>query len=282
MSRKSDRWLAAGLFTLAVGLAVNSLLGPLLAGVVTYPFSETLLNQTIGLDAISLLVVAPWSVAAGWLVLRNHPAGPVITIPPAAYTAYMFVQYIAGPEYAAYPPVITLHLTIFVLSGAVLVVAWNRIQLEDLPPTTRRRTRIAAVVLFLLAAFTISRYLSAVQGVVTGDEIPAEFAADRTMYWLIFLLDLGIVVPITVAAGIGLLQGRAWAWKAVYGIVGWFALVPISVAAMAITMLINNDPYAAVETVVVLSIAAVVFAAVAAWLYRPLFSRRAGSESPVT
>ena len=282
VSRERDRWPAGGLFALAVGLAVNSLLGPLLLGIVTYPFSGTLLNQTIGLEAVSLLVVAPWSAAAGVLVLRNHPTGPLIAIFPAVYVAYMFVQYIAGPEYAAYPPILPLHLTMFVLSGSLLVVAWDRIRFEDLPKTTQRRTRIAAVVLFLLAAFTISRYISALLGTVTGEEIPAEFAADRTMYWLIFLLDLGIIVPVTVAAGIGLLLDRVWAWKAVYGIVGWFALVPISVAAMQITMLINNDPHSSVETLVVLSTAAVAFSAVAVWLFRPLFSQRVGDESPVT
>lgn len=271
MSRNSNRWLAIGLFALAAGLAVNAVLGPLLAEIVTFPFSETLLNQTIGLEAITLLVVVPWCVGAGILVLRNHLAGPVLAIPPAGYVAYMFIQYIAGPEYETYPEIMPLHMGIFILSGAVLVVAWNRIQVDELPTGTQRRTRIVAVILFLLAAFTISRYLSAIGGTVTGGEIPADFADDRTMYWLIFWLDLGVVVPVTVAAGISLLQGRSWAQKAVYGIVGWFALVPISVAAMSIVMLINDDPNAAIETLVVLSGAAVIFTIFAIWLYRPLF-----------
>ena len=48
-----------GLMAIGVGLATVAVLGPLAAGVVDYHVTETLRNQTIGLDAVSLLVVAP-------------------------------------------------------------------------------------------------------------------------------------------------------------------------------------------------------------------------------
>jgi len=49
--------------------AEGSLPGALGTGVVTYPFSETLVNQTIGLEFVSLLVVAPWRLGS-----RRHHA----------------------------------------------------------------------------------------------------------------------------------------------------------------------------------------------------------------
>lgn len=281
MTRRPNRWLVAGLLALAVGLAVNSLLGPLLAGVVTYPFSETLLNQTIGLEAVSLLVVAPWCVVAALLVLRGHRAGPVLAVPPAAYAAYMFVQYVVGPQYLAYPPVLPLHLAIFVLGGAVLVLAWNRIRVDALPALSPRRSRWAGVALLLFAVFVSLQYLSAVRGVLTGASLSAEFIDDPSMYWSIFLLDLGIVVPVTIAASAGLVTGATWARKALYCIAGWYTLVPISVSAMGIAMLLNGDPNAAVARVVVLSVAALLFSSFAVWLYRPLF-RRPGVRSEPT
>jgi hypothetical protein len=58
MSRGGNRRSVLALAALAVGLAVNSILGPLGLGVVTYPFSATLVNQTVGLEAVSLLVVS--------------------------------------------------------------------------------------------------------------------------------------------------------------------------------------------------------------------------------
>jgi len=46
---------------IAAALVVNSLLGQLAMGVVTHPFSETVVNQTIGLEAVSLFLVL-WSL----------------------------------------------------------------------------------------------------------------------------------------------------------------------------------------------------------------------------
>jgi hypothetical protein len=81
------QWLAVGLIALGLGLAVNSLLGPLVTEVIRHRYSQTLLNQAIGLNAVSLLIVAPLAIARGVLTLRGHPAGPVLAWPPAAYAA---------------------------------------------------------------------------------------------------------------------------------------------------------------------------------------------------
>ncbi|RQG94749.1 hypothetical protein EA472_22205 [Natrarchaeobius oligotrophus] len=91
------------------------------------------MNQTLGLEAVSLLVVSPLSVLAAVLVLRGNQTGPIAAIPPAAYAAYMFVQYIIGPQYVEYPRVIPFHLAMFVLSGILLVYSWNLVRAEDLP-----------------------------------------------------------------------------------------------------------------------------------------------------
>ena len=277
--RSADRWLAGGLVVLGVALAANSLLGPLVADAVEYPFSETMGNQTMGLEVVTLALVAPWSLVAAALILRGHRAGPVLAIPPSAYAAYMFAQYVVGPQYLEYQPAIAFHLGIFVLSGAVLAVAWSRIRPATLPPITEERTRRAAVGLFLLAAFVTSRYLPAFGAMATGGDLPAEAALDPTMYWSIFLLDLGVIVPVTVATGWALLRGADWAERAVYGVAGWYVLVPISVAAMGTAMWINDDPFAAPEGVAALSLVAVLFTAFAVWVYRPLFGGDAAAAN---
>jgi len=61
MSRGQNRQLALALVAIAAALVVNSLLGQLAMGVVTHPFSETVVNQTIGLEAVSLFLVL-WSL----------------------------------------------------------------------------------------------------------------------------------------------------------------------------------------------------------------------------
>lgn len=266
-----DRRLSAGLVSLAAALALNTLLGPLVAGLVEYPISTSLLNQTIGLEAVSLLVVAPWCLVGAWLVARGHRAGPVVALPPTGYAVYMFAQYVVGPGYLAYPRILPLHLAIFALGWGLLVAAWTRISVDDLPALSGRRARWAPIGLLLLAAFTASLYVSAAAGVVAGAPIAAEYATDPGMYWSIVLLDLGVVVPATVATALALRRGARWAQPALYGVAGWFTLVPVSVSAMALVMLANDDPAASVGMVAVLSVAAVIFTLFAAWVYRPLF-----------
>src|SRR3954451_13769148 len=66
-------WPGMGVTAIGVGLIVLAGLGPLLSGVVDYRVTETLRDQTIGLDAVSLLVVAPLCFAAARLLRRGHP-----------------------------------------------------------------------------------------------------------------------------------------------------------------------------------------------------------------
>jgi hypothetical protein len=266
-----DRLLAAGLAVLACALALNTLLGPLFADAIAYPFSETMVNQTLGLEVVTLFVVAPWALVAASLLSRGHRTAPFLAIPPAAYAAYMFVQYVLGPTYLTYQPAVAFHLGIFVCSWLVLVAAWRRTADVSHPAWSPRRARRAAVGLVALAAFTTAQYVPTFAGILEGADISAEAAADPTMFWSIVFLDLGIVVPATILVAWGLLREAAWARRAVYGVAGWFVLVPISVATMGLVMLANDDPNATVAQVVVLSVAAVFFTAFAVWVFRPLF-----------
>jgi hypothetical protein len=258
---------------LGAGLIANSLLGPFVADAIDYPWSESMRNQAIGLEAISLFLVAPLCILAGMLAIRGHRAAPLVAIGPAAYTAYVFLQYVVGPEYLHYAGILPLHLSLFILATGVAVASWNATDRERLPAMARRSERRYAALLLVLAAFLLSRYLLALGAAIAGDPIAAEFRQDVSMYWSIFLLDLGLVVPATVAAAIGLLRGASWGRKALYAVLGWFALVPPSVAAMAIVMVIKGDPNASAGQAVVLSVSALAFAALAVRLYLPLFRR---------
>lgn len=121
-----------------------------------------------------------------------------------------------------------------------------------------------------LAAFVTSRYLPALAGSVGEEALTEEFAAEPAFFWTILLMDLGIVVPLAVAAAIGLRHGTGAAVKGQYAIVGWFALVPPSVAAMAVAMVVNDDPHASSASMVVFVAAAAAFGMVAVRVFRPL------------
>lgn len=257
------------LILLAIGLAVNALLGPAFSGLIRYPVSQTVINQTIGLELFSLLVLAPFLVWVGLRALRGHAAAGPLSVGPAAFSVYMFIQYIIGPAYTSYPSHVLLHLVLFVLSAATLWMAWT--QLSWLMPLARSAARIWATVLAFLAIFLMLRYVGPLAAMIQGGGAMApRFATDATMYWTIFFLDLGILAPFTIAAAVALLQGARWGAKALHGIVGWFAFVAPSIAAMSIVMLWNNDPFASVGSTLVLVASAIVFGWLAFLLNRPM------------
>jgi len=255
-----------GLFVLAAALVLNTALGPLGTGMIAYPVTGTLLNQTIGLEAVTVCLVAPLAVLAGVLALRAHRAAPFIGLGPAAYTAYMFVQYVLGPEYDQYTGTILFQTGIFTLAAGLTVTAWVLASRQPVPQLTGRRRRAHGVLLLLLGAFIVTRYLP----VISGGAMPPEFAEARTFFWSIFLLDLGVVVPATVVAGIGLLRRERAAQTALYALMGWYALVPPSVAAMSLAMVVNDDPHAVPGQAVMFSVVAVVLAGLATWTLLPL------------
>ncbi len=233
--------LGIGLLMLAVALAVNSVFGPLLVDAIDYPVSETMRNQTIGLDAANLLVVAPLSALVGWLALRGNRWAPLLALGPTTYSAYMFVQYIAGPDHTSYLRALPLQLAAFVLGWTLAVLAWHSRPRLD---RSLIDNRLHAVVAGLFAAFVVLRYLAGLAGTITEEPLPAELQTDLAMYWLIFLMDLGVFVPVAVAIAIGLWRGSAWAMPALTGLVGWYLLVTLAVGAMSITMVVNGDRYA--------------------------------------
>ena len=255
---------------------VVALLGPFVFGVIEYHVTETLRNQTIGLDAVLLLVVAPLSLLAALLVLRRHAAGAAMGLGIGAYTSYMFVQYILGPEYERLPGnnelLFPLYVVLFVLGWSVALVAWQLTELERLPGSLRRGRVIGLVVLPLLAFLAFFRYVPALTDWMSGTPEDKGYLAGPTFSWAIAMLDVGVFLPATVAACVGLVRGTAWAPKALYLVVGWFGLVGPAVAAMAIAMWVKGDPNSSTGGVALMATLGLSFAALAVVLFWPLFT----------
>lgn len=278
MVKNRDRSLLAGLVVLAIGLAANAILGPLFLGTIDYRFGESMTNQGIGLDAVALFVIAPAALMAAWLVRRQHVAGPPVAFLPAAFAAYMAPQYVIGPDYQQLPGnnerFFLLHLGLLLVGISVLLLAWQAVDRIHLLPNTRASDRRRSWVLFGAAAFVLLRWLPFLPELVSGAPTTPEYLDNPTAFLLIALLDLGLVVPASLTAAFGLRAGALWARSAAYAVIGFFAVVPLAVAAMAVSMVLRGDPNGSVGTAVGFSGAAVVFGLLALLLYRPLGEQR--------
>jgi hypothetical protein len=273
---RTPRVIGWGLLALAAGLAANSLLGPLVFGVIDYRYGPSMTNQGIGLDAAVLALAVPVAVLAGVLTMRGHLAGPVLALGPAAFAVYMLPQYVIGPEYGRLPGnnerFFSFHLALFVLAVTLLVGAWSTIDDFQLSPGSWGSDRRRAWLMAGVVAFILLRWAPALLALATGDRTDTAYQDNPTAFLLVALLDLGLVVPTAVAAAVGLRRSADWARTACYLVIGWFSFVPVSVAAMAITMQLRGDPLASVASATFLTVVAGVSLAAAAALYRPLLS----------
>lgn len=263
---------------LGLALATNSLLGPLVGEVIRYHYGASMVNQAIGLDAVALLFATPLALVAAWLIHRDHPAGPVLALAPATFAAYMMPQYVVGPDYLGLPgnneDFVLAHIAVFVLAVAVAVLAWRGIDRSRLLPGTVLSDRHRSWVLLGVAAFiALGRQLPAIAQVMADPAGNTTYQDNPTAFWLVAFLDLGLITPASVAGAIGLRRHTDWARTASYAVIGWFSLVPVSVAAMTIAMQLRDDPLASTAGMVLFSAAALVFTAGAVALYRPMFTR---------
>lgn len=266
------RRLGYGLLTLGFGVGTAALLGPLFIGAIDYHVTDEVLNQVMGGDAVALFLIAPVCVFAGVLALRNHRAAPLVGIGPAGFAVYTYAQLAIGGEFATeagnsemfFP----LFLGLFVLGGAVVVMTWNA--MGELPPPVMRTT--ITVVFFLLAGFlAMGLHLPSLVDVLGGTPDDVGYTQSPTVFWVVKLMDLGIVVPIALATGLGLLRGSAWANKAAYALLGWGAMLGSAVAGMAVVMQVNDDPAAVFANVVIMGTFAIAFLGLFVKVLQPLF-----------
>jgi hypothetical protein len=263
------------LVVIACGLAVVALLGPFGMGVIEYSVTGTLRNQLIGLDAVSLFVVAPLALVAARLVSQGRRLGAALALGIGAYTSYMFLQYILGPDYGAgagnSQHLFPLCVLLFAAGWLVALTAWRDVDISGAVSGSRHRERlIGRIVLPLLGLLAFARYVSALADWMSASPTDASYLAGPTFAWTIATLDLGVFLPATVLTCIGLSRGTVWARKALYLIIGWFGLVGPAVAAMAVAMYVNHDANASGSNTAFMTVLGLAFAALALATFQPL------------
>ena len=277
---------ASAVLALAALLLTNALLGPIGVGLLDYPLPTSLFNQLVGLELVTVILVVPTLTAAAALAHCGHPAAPLLGIGACGYAAYMFAQYVVGPARTSYSPAVLIQLVVFSAATALSVWSWSLARRTAWPRTDAHQRRRWGLLLVGLASFVLLRYLPLFVGSATDSAIPREFAEAPAFFWSIVLLDLGVVVPTIVAAAIAAVRGYSLAVPATFAVVGWFALVPPSVAAMAAVMVVRDDRYASVPTLVLLAVTSVITTGLAVHMFSRLLRdtgsvpSRSASSSP--
>lgn len=267
--------LAALLAAVGVGAAVVALLGPLGLGVIDYHVSSGAADQVRGGDVAGVLLVGPVSLVAAWFALRGTAAASVLALAPASYGLYMYTQLAVAGDLARYggnsERWFVLFWALVTGCGAILVVAGRHVALGDPPPARPRLERVASWYLLLVAGFlALGLHLPGLLDAWRTTPSSEEYLADPVVFWIVKLMDLGYVVPIMVAVGVGLFRGCSWARRLLAPVVGWSALLASSVAGMGLTMLTSGSPGSSAGLAAGFTVAAGVALGLAVAAYRPL------------
>lgn len=268
--------LATAVTALGAGIALTSVLGPLVLGLMRYRTSPTTLNQLLGSDAAALFVIAPLAVVAAVLLFRRPTAGVLLASGISVFALYTYAQVVIGQEYLRLPGNVErffpLLLTVFLLAEATVVLAWRAVP-TDLPAISPRLERLAGGALLAVALFLVLGQHLRPMLIAWSDPVSlTEYASSPTPFWLVKLMDLGIVVPIAVATGVGLLRRAGWARRVAYPLLTACTLLGVSVTAMGLVMNLHADPDAAPALTAGFAVFTAVFAALAVALYRPLLA----------
>jgi hypothetical protein len=281
-TRSERLGLAAVLVMVAAAITTASLLGPVGVGELRYRTSPTTLNQLVGSDLAALLVAAPLALVAATLVVRRHRAGPVLATGVGVYGVYTYAQVVVGQEYLRLPGNVErffpLLLAIFVLAEAAIVLGWRQSEAAPPPPPPAVQRTTGWVLLLIAAFLVVGLHLPTMLTAWNDPTSMTEYASAPTPFWLVKLMDLGIVVPAAVVTGVGLVGDRAWASRIMFPFLTGYALLSCSVLSMALVMLVNGDPDASAGLAAGFAVfTAALLALLVAW-YRPLFAGSHTSE----
>ena len=267
-------------FTLALGIIVAAILGPLLTNWIRFRLPDSLVTQYEGGEVVTLVLAAPLLIAAGWLWLRGDQLAPALAFGPAVYTVYTFVTAIVGQEYARYDGngerAFPLYAALIALGSAVAMISLSQLLQQPAPmPPDRLRVAVAGIFLLIAAFFAFAWTGQIVQ--VYGGEKTTEYLEGPTLFWLIKILDLGFLLPALAAIGVGLLRRSDLAVRFAYGMVTYAVCMAGAVLGMGIAMWLEDDPAASVAMIAFLAPVTAGLGVLAARMlmhYRPRDDRR--------
>lgn len=275
----TERFTGLGLLILSAGMAASAILGPLVLSVIRFRVSDGAENQIVGGEIASLVVAAPAALLAGILWLRGHRPAPLLAAGPAGYAVYTYVTFILGAEYERYDgnneKFFPFYLALIILGGVMALRAWMALDAARLPPPSTGLRRLLAGLLIALSVLFALNWTAGIVDVLNGGPVPLEYQEQPMLFWLIRLIDFALLIPLSLAAGVGLLRRRPWAMRLGCVLLSFHTFLIGSIAGMAAAMVARDDPSASPAMLVVMLAA---FAALGLLLVRLL--RTGTSASP--
>lgn len=250
---------AAGRLAIAQGLSLAVIvLAAVAAGVGLFMpgvYRETawVIPQNRGQDLVTLLallVLLPTLAAAR----RGSPRSTLVWLGLVGYLAYTYT----GAAFAyGFNLLFPLYVALFALCGAVLIAALSALDAAALRQAfdARAPRRGVAVFLVVMAALLTLLWASQIVPFYTRGQLPDMIVKANTPTVFVYVLDLGIVVPLALLSAWWLWHARPWGF-----VLAGFVLVKAATMGLALLAMTAFALHAGIPVEAVLSVAWVTLA----------------------
>lgn len=174
-----------------------------------YRDSPYMVAQAVGQDMVTLYIALPALAVALWFVRRGSGRATLAWIGLLAYMLYTYTTYAFG---AAFNRFFLIYVALFSLSIAAMVAALGSINAaawqRRFDAGTPRRP--VAVFFFFIALMLCGLWLPPIIGFLTSGELPATMVLADIPTNFVYVMDLGIVVPLTALTGVWLWRRQPW------------------------------------------------------------------------
>ena len=250
--------LVVAAFLGAVVVAALAVLGPLGLGVIHYRTSQSGIWQTMGVDAVNLLLIVPVLVIGGILVLLKRYGAKYFLILAPVTLFSLALEAGIGQEWGnpAYTGNVERYAWLFIVEIIValvlLVGSLPMFSERDAPEFGRKGLRIyVTFVTLLLVLFTVMWLQELVQVSTTGNTASGSYLNAPVAFWMVRFMDLGITIPLGFLGMYLLLTRPEKAYALVLLFFGFFVTMGTSVTAMGLVMFFNHDPEAQAGALVI-------------------------------
>jgi len=261
------KWLIPPIFLLTL---IAALAGPWPAEGTSYPLTtfrgeEVTINarglyywdtvssaaQMQANDLIALTLGLPLLAISTWLARRGSLRGRLLLAGTLGFILYTYITMMVGVHYNA---LFLVYVALFSLSLFAFVLVMMSFDLETLPAHFSEelpRGWIAGL-LFFAAAFLSLAWLGRIAATFAPGAIPA---LENTTSMFIQAIDLGLIVPVCILAGILLLRRHAWGYLLASVGLTKFLTLGIAVSLMGLNMARVGVPISPVELGIFLGMA---------------------------
>lgn len=197
-------------------------------------------------DLVTLVLGLPLLAVSFWLARRGSLRGRLLLAGTLGFILYTYITMMVGAHYNA---LFLVYVALFSLSLLALVLVLMSIEVHTLPAhfsDTLPRGWVAGL-LFFAAAFLSLAWLGRIAATFAPGAIPA---LENTTSLFIQAMDLGLIVPVCLLAGVLLLRRHAWGYLLASVGLTKFLTLGIAVSLMGLNLARVGAPISPVELII--------------------------------